>query len=236
MKEVVRDEGCQGHAGDARSDRGEGVVVSTDERFPDRVEAGDEPASVTDPVSAGAGEPATSPRVVDKRRTVEAEADADAAATEEVAEENELDKAKAEAAAYLDDLRRLKAEFENYRKRVIKEQTTLIETAAAALVEQLLPVIDDFELAMIAADRTKDYEALVRGVELVYSKLTEVLHKQGLRKIEAHNAPFDPELHEAVMEDEGVEDGKPVVSDVFRNGYTLHGRVVRPSMVKVRKQ
>lgn len=149
---------------------------------------------------------------------------------------DELAEARAEAAGYLDDLRRLKAEFENYRKRMLKEQTALVEMAAASLVERLLPVLDNFELALIAADRTKDYAALVRGVELVFSEFKEVLGKAGLRAIDAHGQPFDPELHEAVMQGEGPEDGKPVVSEVFRTGYTLGGRVVRPAMVKVTRQ
>src|SRR5207249_11996249 len=76
---------------------------------------------------------------------------------------------------YLEDLRRVKAEFENYRKRIIKEQTLLAERASAGVIERILPVLDDFELALMAADRTKDYESMVRGVELVYSKLREVL-------------------------------------------------------------
>jgi molecular chaperone GrpE len=181
------------------------------------------------------------PRVVDKRSAasdppVDDVVVSAAEPADEIDEIDELGEARAEAAQYLDDLRRLKAEFENYRKRMVREQTAMAESAAAGLVEQLLPVLDDFELALIAADRTKDYESLVRGVELVFSKLAEVLHRQGLRKIEAHNALFDPELHEAVMQDdEGPEDGKPTVAEVFRTGYTLNGRVLRPTMVKVRK-
>ena len=149
---------------------------------------------------------------------------------------DELTQARAEAAGYLDDLRRLKAEFENYRKRVLKEQTALVENASAALVEKLLPILDNFELALIAADRTKDYAALVRGVELVFSEFKEVLGKQGLKRIDAEGQPFDPELHEAVMQGDGPEDGKPVVSEVFRPGYTLGGKVVRPAMVKVTRR
>jgi molecular chaperone GrpE len=174
------------------------------------------------------------------REEAEASVEPDAAvgptADVDVEEKDELQEARAQAAQYLDDLRRLKAEFENYRKRVVREQTALVDTAASALVEQLLPVLDDFELALIAADRTKDYAALVRGVELVFSKLTEVLHKQGLRKIEAEARPFDPELHEAVMQEEGSGEGKPVVGEVFRSGYTLGGRVIRPAMVKVKRE
>ena len=194
-------------------------------------EAGAQPAS-------GSPLHAHEPRVVDKRH---GSAPPVAAMPAEASDEGEelklaLDAARTEAAGYLDDLRRLKAEFDNYRKRVVKEQTALVDSASAALMERLLPVLDNFELALIAADRTKDYEALVRGVEIVFSEFKEVLKREGLKAIEAHGAPFDPELHEAVMQDEGPEEGKPVVAEVFRTGYTLNGRVVRPAMVKVRRE
>src|SRR5947199_24320 len=77
----------------------------------------------------------------------------------------ELEEARAQAASYLEDLQRLKAEFENYRKRMVKEQTALVERASSAIVERLLPILDNFELALLAADRTQDYESMVRGVE-----------------------------------------------------------------------
>jgi molecular chaperone GrpE len=146
--------------------------------------------------------------------------------------EQEVEEARRQAESHLDDLRRLKAEFENYRKRVIKEQTQLLEVASQRVVEKLLPVLDNFELALLAADRSKDYEKLVRGVEIVFGELLEVLHKEGLRKIEAEGKPFDPEQHEAVMQAEGGE-GEPVVVDVLRAGYALKDRVLRPAMVKV---
>lgn len=146
---------------------------------------------------------------------------------------DELDEARKAAAEYLNDLKRLKAEFENYRKRVLKEQTHIVEYASQALVERLLPIVDNFELALIAADRTSDYAALVRGVEMVFGELRELLRKEGLRTIEALGKPFDPEQHEAVLEAGGRQEGEPVVGEVLRPGYTLKGRVVRPAMVKV---
>ncbi len=150
---------------------------------------------------------------------------------------DELAKARAEAAASLDDARRLKAEFENYRKRVQREQESLTQRASAGLVDKLLPVLDSFRLALIAADRTKDYEALVRGVELVYGELRDVMHKEGLEEIEAGGKPFDPEVHEAVIEAEGGEPGgEPHVVDVLRTGYRFKGRVLRPAMVKVERR
>lgn len=153
----------------------------------------------------------------------------DAPSPDDVARER--DEARAQADQYLDDLRRLKAEFENYRKRIIKEQTALLERASEALIERMLDILDEFELALVAADRTKDYRPLVHGVEMVYGKLREVLRKEGLERIEALGAPFDPALHEAVMRTEG--EGDLVVVDEMRPGYALGGRVLRPAMVKV---
>lgn len=156
-------------------------------------------------------------------------------ASDDVADE--LAKARADADARLDDARRLKAEFENYKKRVMRDQASMVERASGALVERLLPVLDSFRLALIAADRTKDYEALVRGVELVYGELRDVMHKEGLEEIESDGKPFDPEIHEAVMEAEGgTPGGEPYVADVLRTGYRLKGRVLRPTMVKVERR
>ena len=164
----------------------------------------------------------SSPRVTDKRKRGE------------LSLEEQLERARREAAEHLDDLKRLKAEFENYRKRVLKEQTQLVGRASQQLVEKLMPVLDNFELALIAADRTKDIDALVRGVEIVFGELMDVLHKEGLQKIDALGKPFDPTLHEAVLEvGDGPAEGEPIVAEVVRNGYTLKGKVVRPAMVKV---
>ncbi len=171
-------------------------------------------------------------RVTDKRLKMSEPSDD---AVVEPSPESELEKAKTEAAGYLDDLRRLKAEFENYRKRVLKEQTVVTEQASIAVIEKLLPVLDNFELALIAADRTKDYEALVRGVELVFGEFQGMLRKEGLKRIDAEGKPFDPAQHDAVMEGEGSGE-TAVVGEVFRNGYTLKGRVIRPAMVKVERR
>jgi len=185
--------------------------------------AGDEGLESPSSHASGSG-PLTSgaPRVIDKRERGESTLD------------EQLESAKREAAEHLDDLLRLKAEFENYRKRVVKEQIALVERASQQLVERLMPVLDNFELALIAADRTKDYDSLVRGVEIVYGELMDLLHREGLQKIEALGKPFDPTQHEAVLEvGDGPAEGDPVVAEVVRNGYTLKGKVLRPAMVKV---
>jgi molecular chaperone GrpE len=144
--------------------------------------------------------------------------------------------AEARADEYLEDLRRLKAEFENYRKRVLKEQTRAVDLAAEPVMAKLLEVLDEFELALMAAERTPDFERFVRGVEMVYAKLTDVLRSEGLEPIEAEGKPFDPARHEALLQSEGEAEGEPVVADVLRPGYTLKGRVIRPAGVKVTRR
>jgi molecular chaperone GrpE len=159
--------------------------------------------------------------------------DEEAAASELEADLARLSQTESERDEYLDTLRRVQAEFENYRKRVIKEQTALVDRATSGLVEHLLPVLDSFELALSNLDSAggDDSESVRKGVELVYAELLGVLEKAGLSRIEAEGKPFDPNVHEAVMQEDG--DGEPVVTDVLRTGYTLKGRVLRPAMVKV---
>jgi molecular chaperone GrpE len=157
----------------------------------------------------------------------------EAAASQLEADLARLTQIESERDEYLDTLRRVQAEFENYRKRVIKEQTALVDRATSGLVEQLLPVLDSFELALKNLDSagSDEVESVRKGLELVYAELLGVLEKAGLSRIEAEGKPFDPNVHEAVMQEDG--DGEPVVTDVLRTGYTLKGRVLRPAMVKV---
>jgi molecular chaperone GrpE len=131
---------------------------------------------------------------------------------------------------------RLQADFENYRKRVLREQTALVERATEGLVEQLLPVVDSFELALanLQNGSDADVESLRKGVELVYAELLGVLERTGLEPIAALGEPFDPNVHEAVMQDDGP--GEPRVGGVLRSGWKLKGRVLRPAMVKVTRE
>lgn len=133
---------------------------------------------------------------------------------------------------YREHLQRLAAEFDNYRKRVLKEQTRAVEMASEPLMRRLLEVVDEFELALMAAEQKPDFDRFLHGVELVYAKLLDSLRGEGLEKIEAHGRPFDPAQHEALMQS-GESEGEPIVADVLRPGYTLKGRVIRPAGVKV---
>ncbi len=149
---------------------------------------------------------------------------------------NEVEVARREAAEYRDHLLRLQAEFDNFRKRTMREQTGALERAAEPLMRRLLDVLDDFDLALMAAERTPDLEQFMRGVELVYAKLKDILEAEGLQRMDAVGRPFDPEQHEALMHSEGDGDGDLVVDDVFRQGYTLKGRVIRPAGVRVTRK
>lgn len=150
-------------------------------------------------------------------------------------ETDDLATTRAQAQEYLEHLQRLQAEFDNYRKRVIRDQTDAIERAAEPLALRLCEVLDEFELALIAAEREPDLERFLKGVELVYAKLADSLKAEGLERIEAEGASFDPEVHEALFQT-GEEEGEPVVAQVFRNGYMFKGRVIRPAGVRVERK
>jgi molecular chaperone GrpE len=139
-----------------------------------------------------------------------------------------------EVSVYREHLQRLQAEFENYRKRVLREQTQAVELAAKPVIQRLLEVLDDFDLALMHAQDRPDFDRFLHGVELVYAKLVDTLRAEGLERIEAQGKPFDPELHEALMQT-GSGDGDPTVADVLRPGYTLKGRVLRPAGVRVER-
>jgi molecular chaperone GrpE len=155
--------------------------------------------------------------------------DADVQAIEEP---SELQKQRDD---YYDRLLRQTAEFDNYRKRIDRERQTLAEATAASVVEELLPLMDDLELALKADPGTEGAEAYRRGVELIHKQLDGILRKRGVRPIEALGADFDPHFHQAVSYDavEGSRDGE--VIEEFRRGYMLGDRLLRPSMVKVAK-
>ncbi len=162
------------------------------------------------------------------RRTAEPEPDVDSDSAEEAVHEAEeavladLAKLAAERDDYLDQLRRTKADFENYRKRILRQQTEHLERAAEALAEKLLPVLDTFDAALTHGE----------GFEQVYAALMSTLEKEGLERIAPEGKPFDPNESDAVAHEEGDEG--PVVAEVLRPGYRWKGRVLRPAMVRVR--
>jgi molecular chaperone GrpE len=196
-----------------------------------------------EPVAQGSGEsveervePSGSPLISGEGPPASDQAAAANAAEAEAEPADEMERLRQERDSHLEDLKRLKAEFENYRKRILKEQTEFAERASAGVVAALLGVLDNFDLAVAAAEETHDFEKMLRGVEMVYGELKEVLGGEGLRPIDAKGKPFDPNLHEAALEVPGSEDGELVVAEVLRPGYMLKGKVLRPAMVKVTRR
>jgi molecular chaperone GrpE len=230
--EAATDAGAE-DATDAQQAGGADAEAATDAGAEEAEEAED--AEAAD--EAGEADGAEAEELVedDMRVTERADEPEAAAAADGGAIAADLGAARAEAESYLDDLRRLQAEFDNYRKRMMREQTARVASASQALVARLLPVLDNFELAVSAAEQSRDFDRMLKGVEMVFGELREVLQSEGLVRIEAEGKPFDPERHEAVVavEQEGAEPG--TVVDVVRTGYELRGKVLRPAMVKVAK-
>jgi molecular chaperone GrpE len=155
-----------------------------------------------------------------------------ATAFERRLEETEARLAEAEAKRdeYLNDLRRLAADFENYRKRAARDQENLIARAHERLVKELLPVLDDLERALVAAEQHEGPQ-LEEGVRLVHQALSQTLRLQGLEEIET-NGRFDPHVHEALLtQPSDAEEG--AVIEVLQKGYRLGDRVLRPARVVV---
>lgn len=138
----------------------------------------------------------------------------------------------AQNAALLDSLQRLKADFDNYRKRMVKEQTRILDTAEADLVRKLLPVIDNLERAIMSAGES-GAEGVAEGVGKVIELMLDTLEKEGLEVIDPEGEPFDPEHHEAMMVVETDQCPEDTVVDVIQKGYRFAGVLLRPAMVRV---
>jgi molecular chaperone GrpE len=134
------------------------------------------------------------------------------------------------ADSYLEDLQRVAADFENFRKRATREREETVVRAAQRVVQALLPVLDSFDQALAHQAQTPGEEKVLAGVRGTFHQLMDVLSKEGLDIIPTVGEDFDPEVHEAVA---GGGDGDLMVGQELRRGYTLKGRVLRPAMVVV---
>ena len=143
---------------------------------------------------------------------------------------DELELARRERDEYLDDMRRMKAELENSRKRQEKERARLTQLASERLVRELLPVLDNLERALEAEGDIRE------GVVATLDHLTSVLGREGLTPVLSDGEPFDPTVHEAVMGQPSEEHEEDTVIQTFERGYTLNGRPLRPAKVVVAKQ
>ncbi len=131
---------------------------------------------------------------------------------------------------------RVSSDFRNFKKRVEKEKKDIYSYANEKLICDLLPVMDNFERAVFSAESENGTsEKMLKGIEMVYKQLCDVLNSNGIKKIDAVGKPFDPNYHHAVMMEESDEFEAETVIEVFQTGYSLNDKVIRPSMVKVAK-
>jgi molecular chaperone GrpE len=142
----------------------------------------------------------------------------------------ELEAARRERDQYLDGLRRLKAEFENSRKRQERERTRILSMASEKLVQELLPVLDNLDRALEAGGDIRE------GVQATRDQLADVLGNEGLLPVASDGQPFDPNVHEAVMGQPSEEHEEGTILQTFQRGYMLNGKPIRPAKVVVAKQ
>lgn len=147
---------------------------------------------------------------------------------------SDAEKMAEEAAQWRDKYVRLSAEFDNYRKRTLKEKMELVSSAGEDVIKSLLPVMDDLERALAATEKVTDVEAVREGVVLISNKLRDTLRGKGLVEIEAFGQELDTDFHEAVAKIPAPEETqKGKIVDVVQKGYKLHDKVIRHSKVVV---
>ena len=188
-----------------------------------------------EPIEEVQGSP-SDPDIVDETGAVDDSDEVPVEAPEEAVVEEalvplaEFEAVSAERDQYLDSLRRLKAEFDNSRKRQERERSRILESASEKLVQELLPVLDNL-------DRALESEGDIReGVRATRDQLAEVLANEGLLPVASDGQPFDPNVHEAVMGQPSEDQEEGTVLQTFQRGYLLNGRAIRPAKVVVAKQ
>ena len=154
--------------------------------------------------------------------------------TETPAAADQLTELQRERDDYHDRWMRKAAEFDNYRRRVERERREQADQSVIDLLQELLLVVDDFDLAL-TVDAGESASAYRKGVELIHAKLHDLLRKKGVKPIEAVGADFDPNLHQAVIHEVSDDHREGEVISEMRKGYTIGDRLLRPSMVKVAK-
>ena len=190
---------------------------------------------ISEPVEVGGSEdPGVIPELDDEAFEEEPEAEpeeeAELAREEIIALATELETARRERDGYLDDLRRLKAEMENSRKRMERERTRLVQSASEELVRELLPVLDNLDRALAAKGDVRE------GVRATRDQLVNVLASQGLAPVDSDGESFDPAVHEAVMGQPSDEHEEDTIIQTLERGYMLNGKAIRAAKVIVAKQ
>ena len=132
-----------------------------------------------------------------------------------------------------DMMLRLAAELDNYKKRTVKERQSLIKYASQSIIQELIPILDNFERAIESATKSRDFDSFLEGVELIFRQMYDALERKGVSKIEALGKAFDPNIHEAIAQVATEECPENTVIEELQKGYMLYDRVIRPSRVAV---
>ncbi|GIO36001.1 MULTISPECIES: nucleotide exchange factor GrpE [Paenibacillus] len=166
--------------------------------------------------------------------TPEEDVQEQAAGDQDQALEAETEKLKAEIEEHKQRLLRTQADYDNFRRRTVKEKEELGKYASAKLITELLPVIDNFERALGSVSDVPEAASYAKGVEMIFRQLEGILKAEGLTPMEAVGTPFNPEYHQAIMQVESDEYEEGDVVEEVQKGYMLKDKVLRPAMVKVK--
>lgn len=155
----------------------------------------------------------------------------EAGASEEL--QKQLEELRSQAEESHQRLLRAQADFDNFRRRTRQEKEELAKYASMKLIEQLLPVMDNFERAISSSKENKDFEALVKGIDMVFRQFDQILGEEGLKPMETVGQPFNPDIHQAIMQVQSEEHAEGTIVEEVQKGYFLKDKVLRPALVKV---
>lgn len=208
----------------------------SDARHPSSKPVGTTPHGHEPPAKGADASPKSGAYVVRDRRSA-AQPPSEGAATPPTPTSDELATLKQEAQQAKEQYLRTLAEFENTKKRLQREKEEFLKYASETIVRELLPIVDSLDHALVAVDKQADPQAVIKGVHLIYRQLLGLLDQEGVKRIPTVGERFDPHLHEAVAQVD-AKDGQPdgMIVEEVQVGYTMHGKVVRPAMVKVAKR
>ncbi len=144
-----------------------------------------------------------------------------------------LEKAEASSKDYLDKLQRSMAEFDNFRKRTNVEKASMYENGARDTIEKLLPILDNFERAILSTPEEDKNSAMFKGIDMIFNQMVETFKNMGVEEVAGVGETFDPNIHNAVLHIDDDSFGENVVAEVMQKGYKYKDKIIRPSMVKV---
>ena len=146
---------------------------------------------------------------------------------------SELEEARKSAQESQERFLRVQADFDNFRRRSRTEKEVSAKYASQQLIEHLLPVVDNFERALSSSKVTKDFDSLIKGIEMTSTQLEQILSQEGLKPIESVGVPFNPDFHQAIHKVESDAHEEGIILEEIQKGYMLKDKVLRPALVKV---